>query len=338
MATKTFFGKTPDGFEVFLFSVQNKNGLRFSAINYGAIIQSLEIPDRHGKVGNIVLGYNSLEDYLQDKFYLGAIAGRYANRIAKGIFSIDGQAYHLQTNDGSNHLHGGVRGFDKVVWRGDIISDQVIRFTYSGNHGEEGYPGNLEAEVMYELTDKNELIINSKATSDAPTIINLVQHSYFNLSGAQSVLDHQLIVHADTFLPVRKDMIPTGEFRPVVNTAFDFKNFRRIGSQIDHQEEQVYLAKGFDHCWVLNSQETLKPAASLFDPGSGRMLNVLTTKPGIHVYTGNYLDRRFHVHEGICLETEYFPDSPNQPVFPSAILRPGGEYRHTTVFNFSTRI
>lgn len=329
-----------DGSECGMFTIQNKNGLEIKAIEYGAIIQSIKTPDRSGKLANIVLNYDSLQEYHQDNLHIGAIAGRYANRISNGKFEMDGKTFHVAKNDRGNHLHGGLRGFNKATWKGEIISDHEVKFTYISPDGEEGYPGELKSEVSYSLTDDNEWKVGIKATSDKATVVNLVQHSYFNLTGivGKTILEHELTVHADAFLPVGDTMIPTGEYGAVENTPFDFRKHKIIQSQASLQDYQLSLGEGFDHCWVLNGPPTVvKPASILRDAESGRCMEVFTTMPGIHVYTGNFLTGKFKKQVGVCLETQFFPDSPNIKKFPSPALHPGEVYHHETIFKFSIR-
>ena len=339
MITKSDFTSS-DGLTCEMFTIRNKNGLELTAIEYGAIVQSLTIQDRSGKFDNIVLHYENLHKYVQDTLHMGAIAGRYANRIANGSFSINGKTYQLEKNDRGNHLHGGLKGFNKAMWKGEVVSDLAVKFTYVSKDGEEGYPGELTSVVTYSLTDDNEWRVDIKATSTKPTVLNIVQHSYFNLTGKQqkSILDHKLAVSADSFLPVGDTMIPTGEYRAVENTPFDFRKSTIIRSQASMHDHQLSLGEGFDHCWVLNGPlGAVKPAAVLYDPASGRCMEVFTTKPGIHVYTGNFLTQPFQVHDGICLEAQYFPDSPNNNKFPSSTLQMGDVYHHITTFKFSVR-
>lgn len=328
-----------DGSACNMFTIQNKNGLELRAIEFGAIVQSLRSPDRSGEISNIVLNYDTLHQYQQDELYMGALTGRFAGRIANGSFSIDGVTYQLVQNaSGGNHLHGGLRGFNKALWKGEVVSDYAVKFTYISEDGEEGYPGELTSEVTYSLTDDNEWVVAIRANSNKTTVLNLVQHSYFNLAGnpEKSILDHELTVHADSFLPVNDRVIPTGEYRSVENTPFDFRQPKVIRAQASVIDQQLTIGNGIDHCWVLR-ESGLKQAAVLYDPAGGRYMEVLTTKPGILVYTGNFLTNPFAVNSGICLETQYFPDSPNQQNFPSAVLRPGEQYQHTTIFKLSVR-
>ena len=346
--TRAPFGRTPAGEAVEVFTLTTAHGLRVRAITYGGIIVSLETPDRTGRRGDIVLGYDSLDGYLRSSPYFGAIVGRYGNRIAGGRFTLDGIAYRLATNNGPNHLHGGARGLDKVVWAAEPFSSDSgagVAFRYTSLDGEEGYPGALRMRVTYTLTDRDELIVDYLATTDKATPVNLTQHSYFNLAGhgAGNILDHELTIHADSFTPVDSTLIPTGEIAPVAGTPFDFRAPAAIGARIAQNEPQLRNGKGYDHNFVLNRQGAgLVHAARVTEPTSGRTLDLSTTEPGIQFYSGNFLDGSitgkagsvYGPRTGFCLETQHYPDSPNQPAFPSTILRPGEEYRSRTVFTF----
>jgi aldose 1-epimerase len=319
--------------------------------NYGAALVSLKIPDRNEKASDIVLGYDNLEGYKQDKSFFGATIGRYGNRIAKGEFTLDGTAFHLPKNDGSNSLHGGSKGFNKRVWTAADRSQadaEVLELTYTSQDGEEGYPGTLKVKVIYTLpAESNELRIDYSATTDKDTVVNLTNHSYFNLSGVanQEIVDHQLLLHAQKFTPVDATLIPTGELRAVAGTPFDFTKATPIGARINQDDEQLKFGKGYDHNWVLEHGHGngLQLAAEVSEPTSGRVLEVLTTEPGIQFYSGNFLDgtvrgkgrQRYGHRTGFCLETQHFPDSPNHPNFPSTVLKPGENYLSTTVFRFS---
>jgi aldose 1-epimerase len=342
---KSSFGTTPAGQEIHQFQCVNENGLEMRLITYGAIMTEFQAPDRDGQLENITLGFPNLEGYLQRHPYFGSTVGRYANRIAKGRFTLEGKQYQLATNNGPNHLHGGDIGFDKRVW--DAQPQQTdrsvgVRFSYTSPDGEEGYPGTLKATVVYQLTNDNELRIDYSATTDAPTILNLTNHTYWNLasSGGGQILDHKLMLAADHYLPVDSTLIPTGEKKSVQGTPFDFTQPERIGARIDQVEGDP---PGYDHCFVLRSQDgSLAMAARVTEPNTGRVMEVSTTQPGIQFYTGNFLsglesDGEFKRHEGFCLETQHYPDSPNRPEFPSVVLRPGEEYRQTTVHKFSTQ-
>ncbi len=343
------FGRMPDGREVRLFTLTNANGMEARITNYGGILVSLRVPDRNGRPGDLVLGYDSLASYLRSNPYFGCIVGRYANRIAKGRFTLDGMEYRLATNNGANHLHGGIKGFDKVLWDARATATRegnAIDLMYTSPDGEEGYPGTLKAFVRYTLTDKNELKIQYIATCDKPTVLNLTHHSYFNLAGEGNgtILGHLLTIHAGRFTPVDSGLIPTGELRSVAGTPFDFRSFAEIGARIGDNDSQLKLAGGYDHNFVLNRRGGgLQPAATLYEPASGRIMEVLTTEPGLQFYSGNFLDgtnigkggRPYPFRSGLCLETQHFPDSPNKPGFPSTVLRPGESYQSTTVYRFS---
>lgn len=350
--TKQGFGKTADGKEVDVYVLANKNGVEATITNYGGIVISLKVPDRKGKFEDVVLGYDSLGGYETNKAYLGAIIGRYGNRIAHGKFTLDGVAYNLAHNDGDNSLHGGVQGFNKKVWEAKDVSTKAaaaLELTYVSKDGEEGYPGNLSVKVVYILTDQNELKIDYTAATDKDTVTNLTNHSYFNLAGAGSgdILGHEVTILADRFTPVDATLIPTGELRSVQGTPFDFRKPVAVGARINQDDQQLKFGRGYDHNWVLNSGGKDGPslAARVYEPNSGRVLEVLTTEPGIQFYTGNFLDGTIHgkgdkvynYRSGFCLETQHFPDSPNHPKFPSTVLKPGKPYRTTTVFKFSTK-
>lgn len=340
---KSSFGKLPDGTAVDLFTLTNKNGLTAKITNYGTIITELHVPDRRGLLGDIVLGFDNLAQYLQTHPYFGATVGRVANRIAKGRFSLDGVTYQLAINNGPNHLHGGLVGFDKKVWNAEPQAGAAVRFSYTSRDGEEAYPGKLEATVVMALTDDNELRIDYTATTDKPTPINLTNHSYFNLLGQGEVLEHELLVAADYFTPTDAELIPTGEIKAVKGTALDFTSPRPIGSQISKIGNQE---GGYDHNFVLNGGgKALALAARVYEPQTGRVLEVHTTQPGVQLYTANYLDGSLRGKAGIiygrqtafCLETQHYPDSVNHPNFPSTILRPGQPYRPTTVHKFAAQ-
>lgn len=345
------YGQLPDGGVVRQYTLENDSGLVAKVITYGAIVTELWIPDREGIAGDVVLGFDSLEGYLNETPYFGAIVGRYGNRIGAGTFSLDGQAHALTINDGANHLHGGKRGFDKVFWTGESFSraDAAgVTLTYRSPAGEEGYPGTLEATVTYELTHANELIIRYRATTDAPTVVNLTHHSYFNLRGhgLGSILDHELTLNALAFTPVDAGLIPTGEILSVEGTPMDFTRPKPIGSRIEAVHEQLRYGLGYDHNWVLDKSEgKMSLAARLYDPHSGRQMEIFTEEPGIQFYSGNFLDgtlrgkdgRVYQYRYGLCLETQHFPDSPNKGHFPSTRLNPGEVYQTTTVHRFSTQ-
>ena len=348
---KSVFGKTHQGETIDLFTLTNAQGLRVKIMTYGAIVVSLEVPDRDGHMDDIVLGYDGLEGYLQNDPYFGAVVGRYGNRIAKGKFTLNGEEYQLAVNNGENHLHGGIRGFNEVIWEAETKEETdalSVELSYISPDGEEGYPGNLSCMVIYTLNNQNELGIKYQATTDKTTVVNLTHHSYFNLSGQgkRDILDHELQLAADRFTPVDEGLIPTGEMLPVEGTPMNFRNPTAIGARIEQDDQQLKYGGGYDHNWVLNSQDgSLALAAEVYEPSTGRIMKVFTTEPGIQFYSGNFLDgsiagkkgliykRRF----GFCLETQHYPDSPNQPHFPSVVLKPGETYSHETVHRFLTR-
>jgi aldose 1-epimerase len=346
---QTPFG-TREGRPITLYTLTNSHGVEVRAMNYGGIIVSIRVPDRKGEMADIVLGHDTAEGYMPNPPFLGAIVGRYANRIAGGTFTLDGKTYTLAKNDGPNTLHGGTtRTFDKVLWEGEALKNGVA-FTYLSKDGEEGFPGNLKVKVTYTLTDGNALIIDYEATTDKATPINVSQHSYFNLKGEGNgdILDHEIMINADRFTPVDKNLIPTGELRAVKGTPFDFTKSTKIGARIDDNYEQLVLGHGYDHNFVINSkpdQNGEKLAARVHEPTSGRILEVWTTQPGVQFYTGNFLDgsvtgKQGHVYKrryGFCLETQHFPDSPNHPDFPTTILKPGETFREKTVFRFDAK-
>lgn len=345
------FGTAPDGQAVELYTLTNASGLRARIMTYGGTIISLEVPDRTGKLDDVVLGFETLAQYVKDSPKFGCVCGRYANRIGKARFVLDGVEYTLAKNVGKNHLHGGVKGFDKMVWQAEPVKgpDAVgVKMTYLSADGQEGYPGNLSCTMTYTLTNENELRIDYEARADKPTHVNLTNHSYFNLAGQGSgdVLGHTLTINADRFTPTDKDQIPTGEVRSVKGTPMDFTRPTAIGARIDQDDEQLRIGKGYDHNWVLNGAGgSLALAAEACEPKTGRVMRVYTTEPGVQLYTGNHLDghhvgkggKSYGRRSGFCLETQHFPDSPNKPEFPSTILRPGQTYRTTTVFAFSAR-
>ncbi len=317
-------------------------------MNYGGIIVSLEVPDKNGKMTDVVLGYDSLRSYEKRNPFFGALVGRFGNRIAKGKLILGGREYELTRNSNGNHIHGGKKGFDKVFWKiEETPSDEgvAVKLTYLSKDGEEGYPGNLDVKVTYTLTDDNTMLVSYEAATDKPTIVNLTQHSYFNLNGGKSdVLKHELSLNADKFLPVDETLIPTGALQPVDGTPLDFRTPRPIGERIHDGYQQIALAKGYDHGWVLNG-EGFRPIAKVYDPESGIEMTVKTTEPGVQLYTGNFLDGTitgkrgvvYQARAGFCLETQHFPDSPNQPAFPSVVLNPGDKYQTQTSFHFSAR-
>lgn len=334
-----------------LYTLTNPSGMQVKITNYGAIVTAILVPDRNGKLADVTLGYDRVEDYINavDKPYFGAIVGRYGNRIAKGEFTLDGETYSLATNNGVNHLHGGVIGFDKVVWDAKLVGGEDwdgLQLQYLAKDKEEGYPGNLSVQVTYKLTDDNELIVDYLATTDKATPVNLTQHSYFNLKGEGEgdILDHELMLNAKRYTPVDETLIPTGELAAVEGTPFDFTSAKPIGRDIEQQDQQLEFGLGYDHNFVLDRDgDGLSLAARVRDPASGRTMEIHTTEPGIQFYCGNFLDGRLkgksgkpYLHRGgFCLETQHYPDSPNQPEFPSTILKPGEEYKTTTVFKFT---
>ncbi len=335
--------------DIDIFTLYNKNGIKVKITNLGGIIISIFTPDKNGNYEDVVLGYDKLKDYLGDDLYFGAIIGRHANRIENACFEINGVEYHVVKNDGNNHIHGGIKGFDKVVWNADIVSEnnqECLKLTYLSKDGEENYPGNLNVTVIYSLTDDNALKIDYHAVSDKDTVINLTNHSYFNLTGhdAGDILKHNIKIYADKFTPINEECIPTGEIIEVFNTPMNFTSMKPIGQEINSNDPQIVNGEGYDHNFVLNeSGDNLKLAAEVYDPASGRFMEVYTTKPGIQLYTGNHIKGN---HEGkgnvqytrrcgFCLETQYFPNSLKHKHFPSPIFRAGEEYIHTTVYKFS---
>lgn len=344
------FDRTPDGQSVDLVTLRNQAGLEVRIVTYGATILSLKTPDRAGALDDIALGFDTFAPYVDKSPYFGAVVGRYGNRIAKGKFTLDGHTYTLATNNGANHLHGGVKGFDKKVWKADTFQNASgvgVKLSYTSADGEEGYPGTLAADVTYTLNDQNQLIVDYHATSDKATVVNLTQHTYFNLAGgkANDILGHELMLNADRYTPVDDTLIPTGELAPVAGTPFDFRTATTIGARIGQDNEQLKRGKGYDHNWVLTRQgDGLSLAARVVEPTTGRTLEISTTEPGIQFYSGNFLDgtltgkggRVYPQRSGFCLETQHFPDSPNHANFPSTVLRPGQDYKSQTVFTFGT--
>jgi aldose 1-epimerase len=342
-----------EGIEVDLYTLRNSNGMEATITNYGGIVTSLKVPDRSGQFGDVVLGFDTLDGYLSKEYlaanpYFGALIGRYGNRIANARFTLDGKEYVLAANNGPNHLHGGIKGFDKVIWEGRAIEGEEpsLELRYLSRDGEEGYPGNLNVIATYTLTGDNALKVDFTATTDQDTIVNLTHHSYFNLAGKGDILGHEVMIKANTFTPVDSGLIPTGELRPVAETPFDFNTLTAIGARINEDNEQLKFGKGYDHNWVID-----KPAgelglmASVFESGSGRVLEVLSTEPGLQFYSGNFLDGTltgkggwvYEFRNGFCMEPQHYPDSPNKPSFPSVVLKPGETYRNTILYRFSTR-
>ena len=344
------FGKTKDGVPVDLYVLTNASGMEVSITNYGGTVVAVKVPDRSGKLADVVLGFHTLDGYLGNEPYFGALIGRYGNRIGMARFSLDGHEYHLAQNDGKNSLHGGLQGFDKRVWSAKDVSTSAapaIELTYLSKDGEEGYPGNLSVTVTYTLTAKNELKIDYKATTDKATVLNLTNHSYFNLAGEGKgdILAHLVTINADQFTPVDATLIPPGEQQNVAGTPFDFRKPTAIGARINADDGQIKFGRGYDHNFVVNGKSgDLRLAARVVEPSSGRAMEVLTTQPGLQFYTGNFLDGTIHGKGGkaygqrsaFCMETQHFPDSPNKPQFPSAVLKPGEHFTSTTVYRFST--
>lgn len=331
------------------FTLSNSAGMKVTVTTIGGHIMSILLPDANGNVADIVLGYDSAKEYVGGRGYYGSTIGRYGNRIAKAKFSIDGTEYKLAANNGPNSLHGGPGGFHNVVWTGrEIEPGKSVEISYLSKDGEEGYPGNLDVKVVFSLSDSNELKIEYEATTDKPTVVNLTNHSYFNLSGEGSsdILNHELILNADKFVPVDSTLIPTGELRAVKGTPFDFTEPQTIGERINEKEEQLIRGLGYDHCFVLNkkSPNELSLAAQVTDLISGRKMEVWTTEPGVQLYTGNFLNgapgkggKSYDYRGALCLETEHFPDSPNQPSFPTTLVKPGEVYKTTTIYKFFSK-
>jgi aldose 1-epimerase len=345
------FGKTPAGEAVQIYTLTNAQGMEARITNYGGIVVSLKTPDRDGTFADVVLGHDTLDGYFQKGSYFGALIGRYGNRIAKGQFTLDGKTYTLAKNNGPNSLHGGEKGFNQAVWTAEPVNSADgpgLSLTYVSADGEEGYPGTLNVKVVYTLTNDNGLQIEYEATTDKKTVLNLTNHSYFNLkdAGATPILDHELMINADRYTPVDATLIPTGELAPVEGTPFDFRNPTAIGTRIDDDNQQLKFGMGYDHNFVLNRNgDGLILAATVFEPTTGRRMEVLTTQPGVQFYTGNFLDgtvtgkggTAYQRRSALCLETQHFPDSPNHPEFPSTVLEPGQTYQATTVYRFSAQ-
>ncbi len=344
--SKQSFGKTETGDQVELYTLTNSKGVAAAITNYGGILVSLKVPDRAGKLADVVLGHDELDNYKAKSPYFGAIVGRYGNRIGKAKFTLNGIEYKLARNDGENSLHGGIKGFDKALWNAkEIDGGKGLELTYLSKDGEEGFPGNLAVTVIYSLNDENELKIDYSATTDKDTVVNLTNHSYFNLAGQGEgdVLGHQVTINADRFTPVDAGLIPTGELKPVEGTPFDFRTPHTIGARINDKDEQLALGRGYDHNFVINrTAEGLIAAVRVSEPKTGRVMEVLTTEPGVQFYTGNFLDgtitgkggKVYQQRYGFCFETQHFPDSPNKPGFPSVVLKPGGRYHTTTLYRF----
>ena len=346
--TKESFGKTAAGENVDLYTLRNVKGVEAKITNLGGIVVSLKVPDRTGKFDDVVLGFNDLDSYLKPHPYFGALIGRYGNRIAKGRFTLNGVEYKLAVNNGENHLHGGIKGFDKVIWTGREMRTKAgpaVVLTYLSKDGEEAYPGKLNVSVVYTLTNNNELKIDYSATTDKDTVTNLTHHSYFNLAGEgnDDILNHRVTIHASRFLPTDAGSIPTGELRRVAGTPFDFLTPHTIGERINQDEEQLKLGNGYDHTWIINGRSgMLRLAAQAYESTSGRRMQVWTTEPGMQFYTGNFLDgtltgksgKIYQRRYGFCFETQHYPDSPNHPAFPTTTLKKGARYRSTTIYRF----
>jgi aldose 1-epimerase len=345
-STPVQFGTAPDGAPVWLYTLRNKQGMEALILNYGGIIQSLQVPDRNGKIGDVVLGYDSLGGYLTNSPYFGAMIGRYGNRIARGHFTLDGVTYTLATNNYPNSLHGGVKGFDKVIWQaqpGTSSAGQTLELSYVSHDGEEGYPGTLTVKAVYTLTDDNSIRLDYTATTDKDTVVNLTQHSYFNLAEQGDILSHVVYLNADAFTPVDSTLITTGELKPVEGTPFDFRTPTAIGARIGQDDEQLKFGKGYDHNWVVNHPAgELGLDARVTEPASGRVLEVWSTEPGLQFYSGNFLDGTItgkggHVYQfrnGFAMEPQHYPDSPNHDNFPSVVLHPGDTYHNTIIYKF----
>jgi aldose 1-epimerase len=346
--TKSIFGKAKSGEDVALYTLTNSKGVQVSITPWGATVVSIKVPDRNGNMSDVVHGFDSLDGYLGTEPYFGAAIGRYGNRIGKGKFTLDGKQYTLATNNGENHLHGGIAGFDKRLWKASEANSKLgkaLKLTYRSPDGEEGYPGTLDVAVTYTLTDANELRIDYLATTDKPTVVNLTNHSYFNLAGEGDVLGHKVMIKATRFTPTDSGLIPTGEIRSVKGTPFDFTTSHTIGERIGATDEQLKFGIGYDHNWVLDGEAgKLRLVAQVSEPKTGRVLEVLTTEPGLQFYTGNFLDgtnrgkggKVYQHRSAFCMETQHFPDSPNKPNFPTTTLRAGQHYQTTTVYRFST--
>src|SRR4029079_12640266 len=349
--SKESFGKNAAGESVDLFTLTNRNGMEAKFTNYGGIVTTLTAPDRNNKYADVVLGFNDLDSYLKGHPYFGALVGRYGNRIAKGRFTLNGVEYKLAVNNGENHLHGGIKGFDKVVWTARSMRTKLgpaLSLTYLSKDMEEGYPGNLTVTVVYTLTNNNELKIDYSATTDKDTVTNLTHHSYFNLAGEGKgdILNTRVTINADRFVPTDAGSIPLGELRKVSGTPFDFLTAHAIGERINQDDEQIKFGSGYDHTWVINGRMgVMRFAATAYEPTSGRVMQVWTTEPGVQFYTGNFLDgtltgksgKPYPRRSGFCFETQHYPDSPNQPSFPTTTLKKGATYKSTTIYRFSVK-
>lgn len=344
---KKGFGRTSDGTDILLFILKNGNGCEAAITNYGGIVVSFKAPDKNGHPDDVMLGFDTCEDYLaRNTPYFGCLIGRVGNRLAGGTFDLNGRTYRLAVNSGPNHLHGGMRGFDKVVWNARetrIQGSDALELQYVSKDGEEGYPGTLSVKVVYSLTDANEWKIDYTATTDKDTVVNLTHHAYFNLAGHGDILGHEVTINADRFCVIDRNLIPTGELRSVRGTPLDFTRPTKIGDRIGADDEQLRFGLGYDHNWVLNrGSEDLTHAARVFERGSGRILDVWTTEPGMQFYTGNFLDgiagkggKLYGYRHGFCMETQHFPDAPHHPEFPSILLKAGATYRQITIYRFS---
>ena len=348
MSIRRIFGKTNEGIEAEIFTLSNKNGMKVQITNYGGTVVSINFPDKDGIIRDVVLGYDNLEGYLKGDKYLGALIGRCGNRIEHGKFSINGEEYTLAINNGNNHNHGGLKAFDKVVWDAELCKgrEDILKLSYLSKDGEEGYPGNLKVEVTYEVTENNELKIDYKAVTDKDTVVNLTNHSYFNLSGVpskESALAHKLMINSDTFTANNAESIPTGEIREVSSTPMDFREFKEIGKDIEEDYDQLKFARGYDHNWLINNGEgRLRKAATLFSEESGIAMDTYTTTPGVQLYTSNFLDGtdigknniKYDMRSGICLETQFVPNAINNDKFESTLLKVGDVYDQTTIYKF----
>jgi aldose 1-epimerase len=343
------FGTTKDGQAVDVYTLKNANGVEARIINYGGIVLSLKVPDKNGQMGDVVLGYDTLAEYEKETPYFGCLVGRYGNRIAKGKFTLNSETYTLAVNNGPNALHGGLKGFDKVVWDAKPLSSPkgpALELSYVSKDGEEGYPGTLTVKAVYTLTDENALQLDYTATTDKDTVVNLTQHSYFNLAGKGDILGHVVYLNADKFTPVDSTLIPTGELRPVEGTPFDFRTPTAIGERVNANDEQIKFGGGYDHNWVINKpMGKLDLQARVTEPTTGRVLEVISTEPGLQFYCGNFLNGKltgkggwvYQHRNGFCMEPQHFPDSPNQPGFPSVVLKPGQVYQNTIIYKFSVQ-
>jgi aldose 1-epimerase len=352
MVEKTLYGKLANDCKVYLYSLKNRYGTQVNIINYGAIITNIFVKDREGKLSDVVLGYDSLNGYIEDKSFIGTVVGRYANRISKGRFRLNGKEYQLALNNGEHHLHGGPGGFYKVLWEDEPVENKSVEdslsLTYVSQDGDQGYPGTVLMKVIYTLTSENELKIYYEGTTDKLTILNPTHHSYFNLSGDfnKTILNHELMIDADYYTPIDKGQIPTGELADVEYTPMDFQTSKSIGIHINDNFKQLEYGNGYDHNWVLNNyNRNVRKVASLYEPETGRFMEILTDQPGLQFYSGNSINGsipgkngiEYKFRTGLCLETQHFPDSPNKPEFPSVTLKPGETYKQITIYKFSVR-